>query len=177
MSSQDPGEKGMFLPLCILQALNKSCDEEEHLVNRLLVETGKYSRGGKPEGGGKLLYYLTVWESSLGRQREAALMGKLPYYRAPVTAAYITFQAKIIETTLEAPDMTRSILLGGHRPSRCSTSLQAPAHQSRHLKRQRDKKNISCFGKPWVQDLEARGSPVDGFKRTCHCVSPDSTVS
>lgn len=35
------GEKSMFLPLCILQALNKSCDEEEHLDNRLLVEMGE----------------------------------------------------------------------------------------------------------------------------------------
>lgn len=140
MSSQDPGEKGMFLPLCILQALNRSYDEEEHLAIRLLVETGEHSRGGEPEGGGKLLYYLTVWESCLGRQSEGALMDKLPYYRAPVTAAYITSQAKIIETMLEAPDLIKSILLGGHQPSSCSTSLQAPAHQSRHLKRQRDKK-------------------------------------
>lgn len=50
-------------------------------------------------------------------------MGKLSYYLGPVTVAYITFQAKIIETTLEALDLTRNILLGGHWPSSCSTSL------------------------------------------------------
>lgn len=40
-TSQDPGEKGIFLPLCILRALNRSCDEEEHLDNRFLVEMGE----------------------------------------------------------------------------------------------------------------------------------------